>query len=402
MNRRLLWRSIWHALSRAKLRTFLMSLGIVIAVATLVVARAMGSGAEQKMLDSISRMFSASSLMVSARGMQGSIRDGAISTLTIADIEAIAAELDEVVAWEPFQLFSGQDVRFEGRTRQMNIFGISHQAEEVWQRAVTSGRAITADDLARVARVALIGTKAADALFGDEDPIGQRIYAGSVPLDVIGVLEPYGMDPHGEDRDFEIQVPISTLMRRLMKVDFIMAAKLVVDDPERVEEVADQVTAIMRERHQLVEGVPNDFAVTTPALVRRMVQRANRVLQVFLPAAAGVALLVAALVIASVMLMSVRQRVAEVGLRKAMGATDRQISGQFLTEAVAVTVSSALVGLAIGLAVILVASRRFQIPMALTADTIALALAASVLVGLLAGVLPARQAARLDPIAALK
>ncbi len=402
MNHKLLAKSIWHTLVRSKLRSVLMSLGIVLGVAALVVARAMGDGAEQKMLDSISRMFSASSLMISARGMMGPSHTGPIATLEVVDIEAIAAELDEVIAWDPIQIINAQDVRYQGEVRQMTVYGYSHQAERVWNRSVTAGEFFSENDVRDAARVALIGTKAAAALFGDEDPVGQQIHAGTVPLQVIGVLEPYGIDPHGEDRDYEIQVPITTLMRRMKRVDYILAAKLVVDDPDQTEEIADRITDILRERHALVDGERNDFAVTTPALVRRMVQQANRVLQVFLPAAAGVALLVAAMVIANVMLMSVRQRIAEIGLRKAVGASDRQISWQFIAEAVVVTLISALAGLGIGLAAITVASRRFQIPMSLTAETVILALLAASFVGILAGVLPARRAARLDPVAALK
>ncbi len=402
MNRKLLSRSILHTLTRSKLRCFLMSIGIVLGVAALVVARAMGAGAEEKMLDSISRMFSASSLMISARGMMGASHTGPITTLEIADIEALAAEIDEIIAWDPMQVISGQDVSAQGQVRQMAVYGISHQAETVWNRGVTAGEFLSEEDVRSAARVALIGTKAAAALFGDEDPVGRQIHAGSVPLQVIGVLEPYGIDPHGEDRDHEIQVPITTLMRRMKKVEHIFAAKLVIDDPEQAEETADRVTAILRQRHALAKDERNDFAVTTPALVREMVKRANRVLQVFLPAAAGVALLVAAIVIATVMLMSVRERIPEVGLRKAVGATDRQISWQFFSEAVTITLISALAGLGLGLTVITVASRRFQIPMALTAETVILSLLAAAIVGVLAGLLPARRAARLDPVAALK
>jgi putative ABC transport system permease protein len=400
MNRRLLLAGSVRVLSRYKLRTFFMSLGIVIGVAALVITRSLGSGAERDLLEKIERMFSASTIYVmnTGGGMRGRREPG---QLTIADIEAIAAELDQVIDWDPMLTGGDHEVQYGGRSRSLMVWGHSERAEWVQGRGVSRGEFFSEADLRSTARVVLLGSKAAETLFGDEDPLGQQVLIDSAPYRVKGILEDHGMDPHGLDRDDEVHIPISTLMRRMLNVDTIGTARLAVASAEEVDETADRVAEILQERHGLAPDQPDDFSIFTPMQVQRMVKKANRVLTVYLPATAGIALLVAVIVITNLMLIGVRERIPEIGLRKALGATSRQINGQFLLESLAVAVVSG--GLGVGLAVTILTGLIHVSPETrITGDSLLLGLAAALLVGMLAGFLPARRAALLEPVDALR
>jgi len=191
-------------------------------------------------------------------------------------------------------------------------------------------------------------------------------------------------------------------MRRVVNVDTIGAAKLLIERPDQVDETADEIADILYARHGLADGEPEDFSIYTPTQVQQAVKEANRVLTVYLPATAGIALLVAAIVIANIMLIGVRERIGEIGLRKAVGATDRQIGGQFLLESVAVTLLSGGLGVAAGAGILIAAARTISPETRVAPDSIALGLVAALVVGVLAGFLPARQAARQQPVDALR
>lgn len=404
MNRKLLLAGCVRMMSRYKLRTFFMSIGVALGVAILVAARALGTGAKQEMMDKVNRMFSPSSIFVRAGGaaQHGGRREGPVQTLKEADLETVAADLEQVIGWDPMFTLPRQEVKVRERSRQVTVYGHSERAASVWNRGVVEGEYFTANDLESAARVALLGTKVAEELFAGESPIGAEIRIGSVPFRVKGLLEPIGIDPHGLDRDEDVQVPVTTVMRRLTNVDYLQAAKLIVDDPRAVEATAERIGEILRQRHSIARGEPDDFAIFTPRFVQAMVGRANRVLDVFLPAAAAIVLLVAAIVIANVMLVAVRERVPEIGLRQAVGATKGQIGLQFVTEAVVVTVASGLAGMALGAAAVAYLTLRMSLTPIVTAESIGWGLAAAIVVGVAAGYLPARQAARLDPVAALR
>ena len=365
--------------------------------------RAMGVGAEQQMMETVNKTFSTATInIVAGGGHMGPRSDGPITSLKVADFEAIQNQVDGVVLQGAMQWFPGQDIRYEGTTRQMAIYGYTADTEAVWQRGVMEGDYFTQDEIDSASRVTVIGRRAADALFGEEDPIGKTILAGNVPLRVKGVLELQGIDTHGADKDDEIHVPVTTLMRRLMNVDHVFAGRIVLDDPSRVDAAAEQINTIMRERHSLADSEPPDFVLITPELVQDIVSNANRVLLQYLPAAAGVALLVAAIVIANIMLIAVKERVPEIGVRKAVGAEDGQINFQFLTETVVVALTSGLFGAGIGIVAAVGYGSVSGVPMVITIGSLALGLVAAVVVGVVAGFMPAKQASGLNPVNALR
>lgn len=403
MNARLMMAGSLRTLSRHRLRTFFMGLGVVVGVAALVVTRSLGTGAEEEMLRRMDKLFGAGSIIIVNSGVPMHGGKARPEKLSIADLEAIARDLDEVAAWDPSIFTGGREVRREGVSRKLMIVGHSERADVVWGRGVSRGEFFTAADVASASRVALLGSKTAAALFGGGDPIGGTIRIGNAPFRVKGVLEDHGIDPHGMDRDDEVHVPITTLMRRILDMETIGTAKLLVEETGQVDGAVDRITEILRERHGLGPGQPDDFSIYTPTQAQASVKKANRVVTLYLPATAGIALLVAAIVILNVMLMGVRERIPEIGLRKAMGATPGNISLQFFLEGLLLTAASGLLGVGIA-SVILegMALHGLSPGAAMSPGAAALGLAAALLVGALAGLLPARRAARQEPVDALR
>jgi putative ABC transport system permease protein len=390
MNWNLLVKSSLRNLTRFKLRSFFMSIGIVLGVATLIVGNTLGGGAAKKINDQIDRMFGPGTIFIAS------------SELKQVDLQAVEDELDQVIAASPRMMMGELEVSSADVSVQSGVAGYSDNAEYVWNRSVTSGRFFEARDIDRASRVALIGDKLALELFGESGAIGEEIMVASVPFEVVGILEPIGIDPHGEDRDMEVYVPYTTAQRRLANTDLVGMGKFVVSNADLVEEDAEEIGALLRERFQIAEGERDTFQLYTSKYADVAATKAKRMLNIYVLLAAVVVLLVAAVVIASIMLVVVRERIAEVGLRKAVGATEKSIATQFLWEATTVSVISGLLGIGVGFAISAVIANVYGVDMALKPLGLLIAISAATLVGIVAGILPARRAARLDPIEALR
>ncbi|MBL8113098.1 MAG: ABC transporter permease [Acidobacteria bacterium] len=392
-----------RAMGRFRLRTLAMAAGSFVGITALTVVVSAGGAAERRIQATGRHHFGESSILVMAGGaplMSGP--RGEAARLTLDDAEALAREAPGIESWDPQQVLPGAPVKRGDATATARVLGASERAPLVWSRGVTQGVFFDAAAVAQAARVAVIGETVARQLFGNEDPLDAEILVRNVPFRVIGVLEPFGTDIHGMDRDAEIVVPISTAMRRLLNVDTIVAIKLLVRDPSRVDEAAGEVRRILRERHGLAEGQKSDFSMVTAILVKKMVARVQRVLIVFLPLVAGISLLAGGAASAALMLASVSGRVSENGLRRAVGARAKDIGLQFLLETTLTTLAGGLAGLAVGGGLALYVIRRFHLEGGLSPLAVALGLGLSLAVGLLAGVLPARRGAALAPAAALR
>ena len=391
MNRKLLFQSSLRSMMRNKLRTLFMSIGVIIGVGTLIAGQSLGTGAEKEIKQRVNKIFSPGSIMLVSQ------------TLTYSDVEAIESQMDQIVASAPRWGYAEFEIGYQDVNRKAAVFGHTVEGETVWNRGVTEGRYFTSSDISKTARVALIGHRLSQLLFGEGgEAVDQEIMIGTVPFRIIGVLEPQGIDPHGEDRDVDIFVPITTAMQRLYKSDYIGIAKLIVTDMEMVDDDADEIAEILRKEHSIALGEDEDFAIYTSKFAGRLMQKANKILTVYMAAAAAVVLLVAAIVIASIMLVIVRERVAEIGLRKALGATEKNISFQFLAEVITVTVISGVLGIGLGLGAASLVSAHIDMPVIVTTPAILMALGSAILVGIASGIAPARKAARLDPVEALR
>lgn len=401
MTTRLIAHSV-GVMARYRLRSATVMLGSLVGVTALTLVVSLGQGMEAKVLKTVGPMLGDSSILIVSGGsrIMGSPRAGA-SRLTIDELTALAAELGDIDSWDPQQEVSSV-VRYRETTATVRVLGQSERGERVWARTVTRGQYFDAAAVSTSARVAVIGDTVARNLFGDSEPLDAEIRIGAVPFRVIGVLEPFGNDMHGMDRDDEIVVPISTLMRRLTNVDTVSAARLVVNDPGREEEIASEIGRILRARHALASDEPDDFRIVTTVEVRDTVAFISRVLRLYVPLAAAVVLLVAGIVAATLMLSSVNERVGEIGLRRAIGARPEDIRLQFATETAVSVLTGGLGGLLLGYAAARFAASRLQLGVAFSWEAVLIGLVGSAIAGLLAGVLPARRAARLQPADALR
>jgi len=390
MNWKLLISSSLRNLVRFKLRSFFMSIGIVLGVATLIVGNTLGAGAAEKIGDQINQMFGPGTIFIVS------------SELKQPDLQAVEDELDQIIAAAPRMMMGELEVSSAGRSIQAGVAGYSANADYVWNRSVTDGRFFDKRDIERDSRVALIGNKLEVELFGAGGAMGEEIMIASVPFEVVGILEPIGIDPHGEDRDMEVYVPYTTAQRRLANTDLVGMAKFVVSNAEQVDEDAEEIAIFLRKRFQIAEGERDTFQLYTSKFADVAAARAKRMLKVYVLLAAVVVLLVAAVVIASIMLVVVRERIAEVGLRKAIGATSRSIAMQFLWEATTVSLVSGLLGIVVGFGASAALANVYDVPMQLKPLGLLIAIGAAMLVGIVSGILPARRAARLDPIEALR
>lgn len=389
-------------MGRHKLRTAFMMVGSFIGVAALTLVVSVGQAAKVKMLAMVRQVFGDASIMVMDGGghMFGAPRNPG-TRFKLDDAQAIAREVPGIENWEPQQGLTATVRRGEA-SESAQVLGETERYEQVWSRTVTGGALFDAVAVKSSARVAVIGQSVANRLFKDEDPMGSDIQIGSVPFRVIGVLERWGTDPHGMDRDNEIVVPISTLMRRLTNVDTITGVKLQVARSAKQDEVAQQIRQILRRLHSLAPGQPDDFSILTSTEVRQVMASIERVLLLYLPMVAAISLLVGGIVSASLMIASINERAAEIGLRRAVGARTEDIRLQFLVETAVTTLTGGAGGIVLGYVLAQMGASKLHLDGVAPWSAALLGILASILVGLAAGLLPARRAARMSPVDALR
>jgi putative ABC transport system permease protein len=389
-------------LSRHKLRTVFMMVGSFIGVAALTLVISVGQAMKQKMIKMARQMFGESSVLIIDGGghMMGGPRNPG-TRLKLDDVESIAKEVPGIENWDPQQGLT-TSVRRGDASDTAQVLGESERFEQVWGRSASRGALFDATAVKSSTRVAIIGQTVANQLFRDEDPLGADIQIGSVPFRVVGVLEAWGTDPHGMDRDNEIVVPISTLMRRLTNVDTITGAKLVVARGAKEETLVKEIRGIMRGRHGLAADQPDDFSILSASEVRQMMAAIERILSLYLPMAAAISLLVGGIVSASLMVASVSERAGEIGLRRAVGARTEDIRLQFLVETAATTLAGGVGGIMLGYVLAQMSANKMHLDGVAPWSAALMGIGASILVGLAAGLLPARRAARMSPVDALR
>ncbi len=392
-----------RAVARSKLRAALTVLGILIGVAAVVTVTALGTGARDKIAKQIEDLGS-NTLYINPQPTQLSgVKQKSFGRLTEADARAIMREATSVVAIAPFLSQAAQIVAGD-RNTATSVMGSTRDYFHVRQFTPRLGAIWSDADERTKAKVVVLGATTAENLFGSQDPVGEIVRVGRHPYRVIAVLARKGPSPFGEDQDDRALMPSSTFRARIRptgpgRVDFIMASASSADTVGRAEA---QIDAILRQRHGTdVMGQP-DFRIRTQQEFRESQEAIYGILSALLVSVAAVSLFVGGIGVMNIMLVSVTERTREIGIRMAIGASYSDILSQFLVEAVVLSLLGGIAGTALGLSAVVAFSRALDWPMRLPIDALLLALATSAGIGVLFGFLPARRAALLDPIDALR
>lgn len=397
-------------LTRYRLRTFFMMAGIMVGITVLTVVLSAGMGARERIMERV-RVFGLENLMVWAGGPTDQTRTGpglgggstVTATLKLEDARAISGQVAHVRDVAPFAREGQMEVQWRDRSFTSPVFGITPEWQDVWDWPVDRGSFITAEDNATMARVAAIGPTVIRELFGeDEDPLGQVIQVAGIPFQITGVLGEKGTSAGGGDMDNRVFIPLDTYLRRVGNQDYLAGIRVQVEDIREMESVAADITALLEERHGIAPGTPQDFRITTPTEVTAMVEEMQGTFDLFLILVAGIALVVGGVVVANIMLLSVGERRGEIGLRMAVGARARHIRRQFLLESAAVAFFGGIGGIILGMAGNVVMEGITDTPALLTWHVLAAGILFSTVVGILAGLHPARKAAALTPVDALR
>ncbi len=389
------------ALRSSKLRTFFMMVGTVVGIAALTVIMAAGAGTESQVMNRVS-VFGPRAIMVLAGGSRTFPSTMDATTLTLADAQAIRGEVSGIEALAPTVRQRGLGIRAGAVQVQATVFGIEPEWHTGWEWYVNDGAHFTDEEVASMARVCVLGRSVVQDLFGDDDAVGEWIQIGNVRFQVKGLLERRGMSPAGGDMDNRVLVPLPTAMRRLFNQDHLDQIRVKMKEGEAVQGAAETIRILLGERHHITPAMENDFSVRTAVEVAAFVRGMSGTLSMLLAGLAILALIVGGVVLMNILLISVSERVQEIGLRRALGANRRDIFHQFLAESLTVTLAGMAIGSAAGWVICAVLARVSELPIAVSWQPFALGIATSLVIGLFFGIQPARRAARQDPVQALR
>jgi putative ABC transport system permease protein len=386
------WRVALDALRANRLRSILTMLGVVIGVGAVVALVSIGTGTKQLIERQVEGLGSNLLIVVPGRLEAGAAPTA--SPLTLDDVDAI----DRVVGDRSrvaVTISSGETVRAGDKSAFASMQGVLETTPSVFVRSLDRGSYLTRTDVSTARRVAVLGAGIAGRLFPDTDPIGHQITIGGVRFRVIGTFTPLGQSL-GVDRDSEVHIPV-TAAQRLLGTSRIDGLAIRAPDRDTIDQLGASVVATLVKRHP-----DTDFSAVTQEQILGVLGQILGVLTGVLAAIAGISLLVGGVGVSNIMLVSVRERTKEIGLRKAVGARPRDIGVQFLLEAVLLTTIGGVIGMALGITVAVVVDQLTPVPAAVTWWALALAFGVSAAVGILFGVVPAQRAGRLDPVVALR
>ena len=392
-----------QSILKNKMRTLLTMLGIIIGVGAVLVMVAIGEGAQSQIQDRINNLGTNMIVITPGSSTQGGVSQGAQSfnRLTLDDAEKLKQESLYLSAVSPVIFTRTQAIGGQGNWRT-SVNGVSPDYPVIRDWSVVSGRYFDQSDVRSSRKVVVIGKTVGDMLFPDEDPVGEQIQLGNVPFDIIGVLEEKGQTASGVDQDDVILAPYTTVKNRLAGRQFIGQVLASTFSPDDIAAAQADIRLIMRESHGLAALEDDDFTVRNQTDLAETAQGTTEVMTLLLAAIASISLLVGGIGIMNIMLVSVTERTREIGIRMAIGARGSDVLTQFLVESIVMSVLGGLLGVGVGFSGAALLGHVMGWATVISSETVLMALAFAAGVGVFFGFYPARKAAALNPIEALR
>ena len=392
-----------RALFAHKTRTFLASLGILIGIASVIIMVAIGKGSQQEVMDVIAGM-GENLITINAGEMKrrgGRLRlSGNVTTLTVRDANRIIDEISEVERVAPFEE-KRMAAKYSNSSVETTIAGSTADFPFIRNYELKNGELFSERDIKTANRVAIIGKTVVKNLFGEEDPLGQVIRVHFIPFKIIGVFEPKGVDTNGLDQDDLILIPLSTYMRRIVNQTFVSRIFVKATSRKNIPKASEKIREILRESHKLTDDRNDDFTLISQLDIEDLKKETTEMFTKLIVGVAGISLLVGGIGILAVMLISVKERTREIGIRRAVGATRRDIIHQFLYESLIIGFLGGGLGIVLGVSLTLGLTYWGQWTLILDRNSIWMASWSCAGIGVIFGVFPAIKASKLDPLEAL-
>jgi putative ABC transport system permease protein len=392
-----------RALARNKLRAFLTMLGIIIGVGAVIAMVAIGEGAKATIRNQIAGLGTNVLIVLPGSNTTGGVRfgSGGVTTLLDSDAKAMARELPSIAFTSP--IVRRQEQVIAGNLNWGTLVqGVAPEIQQIRDWEIAQGRFLHEGDVDSAAKVAVVGETVVRQLFGNDDPIDSVIRIRNIPFRIVGVLAPKGQTGQGTDQDDTVMIPYTSMQKRLLRITWVQTIMVKAISSERVEEAEEQITSLLRQRHRIGPDRDDDFTVRNLSDIAEAASTTARVMAVLLGSVASISLLVGGIGIMNIMLVSVTERTREIGIRMAVGARSRDIMRQFLVEAVVMAATGGLIGIFLGIGSSQVLKQWAQWPTLISPTIVAIAFLFSGAVGVFFGYYPAKKAASLDPIEALR
>lgn len=393
----------WRSLAANKLRTFLTMLGVIIGVTSVIALVSVGMGVKKNVIDNISRLGSNMLIIMPGSSNRGGPRGaaGSITTLTLDDAESIKDKIKNVSYVSPTVQGSYQVV-YGHENWNTSVTGVVPEYVSIQSLTLKSGLFFSEHDVDVRNRVAVIGSTVAANLFESVNPVGKKIRIGNAPYTIIGVLESKGQSSGGQDQDDVVLIPLTTAQERLIGITHVRSINVQVSDADKMDEVQSNIEKLLRQRHRIRAGAEDDFNVRNLTSLMETMTSTTTMITLLLGAIAGISLIVGGVGIMNITLASVTERTREIGIRKAIGATYNSIMLQFLIESTMISIIGGIIGIVIGVIAAQLISKFGNFTTVISGFSIVASFGFALFVGVFFGMLPARKAARLDPIDALR